>query len=363
MSKANKYQYNKIVAVIVPARNEESVLGDTLSALSKLVPPSDLYIVDDGSTDKTAEIAKKYSKKVLSIKNQGKANALNKCIKHYGLTRRYEYILFMDADTRPNEDFLKIAMKHFNHDTKKKIACVVGRIKSYGVSYISKYRQWEYQISHFVHKQAQWYMSSILVVPGCATVFRSSVFNKITFSNGTLTEDMDFTFLMHRKRIGKMVFEKNAIVYTQDPEKILHFIKQISRWYTGFWQVVRKHGIPWQGQIIDLEAGLLALEGLYNGIFVILLMTSIIPLALKGEAKILAIPLLIDLFVFFIPTLTWNSISEKDFSRILYIPHFYLLRFLSSIIFLKSFFDGYLIREKQFSWQSTRYKFAESGVN
>jgi cellulose synthase/poly-beta-1,6-N-acetylglucosamine synthase-like glycosyltransferase len=351
----------KGVAIIVPARNEEMVLSDTLNSLLKLVSPSDLYVVDDGSTDDTAEIAKAFTKKVFRIENQGKATALNKCLRHYRLTKRYDYILFMDADTRPQEDFLKIAMKHFEKDSKKQIVCVVGRIKSYGTSFISKYRQWEYQISHYVHKQAQWYMSSILVVPGCATVYRSKVFDKLEFPNGTLTEDMDFTFLMHRKKIGKMVFEKNAIVRTQDPENISHFVKQISRWYTGFWQVVRKHGIPWEGQMLDLEAAILALEGLYNGIFVILLFFSIIPLTLEGNIHILLIPLFIDLFVFFLPTLIWNSVSDKDYKRILLIPHFYLLRFLSSIIFLKSFFDGYILNEKQYSWQSKRYILSKNG--
>lgn len=350
------------IAVLVPARNEAGVIASTLKALLKLVPPSSLYVVDDGSKDKTRRIAKKYTDNVLQTHNRGKAQALNFGIKHFKLTKRYRFILFMDADTQPKPDFLQVAVRHFKKDPKKQIVCVIGRIKGYGTNAISKYRQWEYQISHLVHKRAQWYLSSILVVPGCATLYRSEVFDKLQFPTGTLTEDMDFTFLMHRSGIGKMVFENKAIVYTQDPRNISDFVKQISRWYTGFWQVVRKHGVPWQGQMLDMEATMLALEGLYNGLIVIGFCGLIVPLALLGNLRILAIPLFLDLFLFFIPTLIWNSVSDKDYTRMLYIPQFYFLRFLSSIIFLKSFFVGYLSQEKDYIWDSARYSLMKRSV-
>ena len=255
---------NNSTAVLVPAHNEELVISKTLQSILNLVSPDDLYVIDDGSKDNTSKIAKIFTKNVLSIPNRGKAVALNTAIKYFNLTKRYKYILFMDADTMPDKNFLKYALKHFEDDSKNEIVCVVGRVKGFGINWISKFRQWEYQISHLIHKKAQGFIKSIVVLPGCATIYKSFIFDLIKFPTGTLTEDMDFTFTMHRLGFNKMVFENKAIVFTQDPQTLRDYSRQLHRWYTGFWQVVRKHNIPWQGQTLDLEVSMLAIEGLYN---------------------------------------------------------------------------------------------------
>lgn len=345
----------KQVCAIIPAHNEEKIIGTTLSAVCRLLPSEDIYIVDDGSTDDTAAIASQYTPHVLTIPNKGKATALNSAIDHFGLPQKYEYILYLDADTQPDPQFLKYAMPHFDQDLNRKITCVVGRVKGLGTNWISHYRQWEYLISHLIHKRAQANLKSIVVVPGCATVYRSYIFNEVRFPTGTLTEDMDFTFLLHRQGLSGMVFENRAVVHVQDPQQISDFIKQISRWYTGFWQVVRRHQIPWKGQALDLEVAMLGMEGLYNGLIVLLLLTSIIPLAVTRNLEIFRIPALIDLFVFFIPTLLWASVTEKDFKFLLYLPHFYFLRVLSSLIFISGFFRGFTSSQKEYVWNSRRY--------
>lgn len=340
------------VAVLIPANNEKSVIAETLSSILKMVPSKDIYVIDDGSKDGTAEVSRKFTRNVLVTENRGKASALNYGVSHFKIVKKYKFILFMDADSRPLPDFLNKTLIHFK---KKDVICVSGRIKGLGKSWISKFRQWEYQIAFNIHKKAQETLSSILVTPGCATIYRASIFEKNKFPTGTLTEDMDFTFQMHRKGFSRMIFENKAIVYTQDPQTISDFTKQLSRWYTGFWQVVRRHEIPWKGQMLDFEVLMLAVEGLYNGILVIFFIVSVVNLSIFGGINILLLPLAIDFFIFFIPSLIWSSFSDKDYTRILYFPLFYFLRFLSSIIFIKSFFEGFLSEETVYVWNSTRY--------
>lgn len=330
-------------------------MGKTLNSILHQAKSSDIYLVDDGSSDSTAQVARKYIDNVATIANRGKAQALNYGIRHFELTNRYKFIFLIDADTQPKGNFLKLALAHFKDDPDGSLACVIGRVKGYGENWISKYREWEYQVAHFIHKRAQANLNSVLVVPGCATVYRSSLFKKLEFPAGTMTEDMDFTFQLHRLGLNEMIFEDKAIVMTQDPQNIRDFVKQLSRWYTGFWQVVKKHEIPWHGQTIDIEATMLGLEGLYNGIVVIFFLLSIIPLAATRRLSIYEVPGLADFFLFFLPTLIWSSVADKDFKRMIYIPHFYFLRFLSSMIFLRSFFRGFLSEEKAYSWESNRY--------
>jgi poly-beta-1,6-N-acetyl-D-glucosamine synthase len=342
-------------AVIIPAINEDKVIAHTLTSVLKIVPKDDIYVFDDGSTDNTREISLTHTPNVLSLPNRGKAGAVNYGLTYFNITRRYKYVFFMDADTAPQEDFLQKTLPHFKNDTQNKIVCVVGRVKGISSNWTSRYRQWEYDISHAVHKKAQAYLQSIIVVPGCATVYRSFIFDEIEFPTGTLTEDMDFTFSMHRAGYTNIVYENSAIVYTQDPQNLYDFVKQIKRWYTGFWQVVKKHNIPWLGQPLDFEAGLLALEGLYNGMLILFFIASIIPLTLTKSLSVFRLPLFLDFVLFFIPTLIWSSIQDRDVIRLFLIPHFYFLRLLSSIIFIYSFFRGFLLPNKEYSWNTNRY--------
>lgn len=343
------------VCVLIPAHNEERVIEKTLQSVVLLLASKDIYLVDDGSDDNTLRIAKKHIKHTAHIKNRGKASALNYGLDHFKLVDKYDFILFLDADARPTKDYLKFTLPHFKRSENKDLVCVSGRVRGIENTWISKYRQWEYQIAFSIHKRAQENLSSILVIPGCASIYRSSVFKKLRFPTGTFTEDMDFTFLMHRSGFNKMIFENKANVYTFDPGRISDFIIQLTRWYTGFWQVVKKHDVPWRGQVLDLEVAMLATEGLYNGILVGFILVAFFKLLIFGGIGILLTPFLIDLLIFFVPSLVWSAYSDRDFSRILYIPHFYFLRLLSSVIFIRSFFTGFLSEEKAYVWNSARY--------
>lgn len=50
------------IAILIPAHNEAMVLSKTLETMLKVVTKKDLYIVNDGSSDKTAQLAKRYTK-------------------------------------------------------------------------------------------------------------------------------------------------------------------------------------------------------------------------------------------------------------------------------------------------------------
>jgi poly-beta-1,6-N-acetyl-D-glucosamine synthase len=343
------------IAAIIPAHNEEEVIAKTLKALGTQLDMSHVYVVDDGSADHTADVARRYTENVFTISNRGKAGALNSAIHSLHLHHVYRYILFMDADTQPSSQFIKNAMRHFEKDSKKEIACVVGRIQSLGGTWVAKYRLWEYTLAHSIHKRAQAHLESILVVPGCATVYRSEIFSNLKIPTGTLTEDMDFTFLLHRSGFSKMIYEPKAVVYTQDPQNLKDFIKQITRWYVGFWQAVKKHQLPWNGHNLDYEVIILATEGLFNG-FICLTLFAALPLLWKnGAIHILFAPAALDFFVFFIPTLLWASIKTKKYTLPLYIFHFYFIRFLTSFVFLFSFFKAHVSKEKIYKWDTNRY--------
>jgi len=83
------------VGVIIPAYNEEERLGSTLKTLKKLNIVKDILVIDDGSMDRTGQIAKEEGVRLISFeKNRGKGHALKEGIHHLDNS----IIVFLDAD-------------------------------------------------------------------------------------------------------------------------------------------------------------------------------------------------------------------------------------------------------------------------
>lgn len=344
------------IAIIVPAHNEEKIIKHTLLSVIALVGKTNVYVVDDGSKDKTSEIAKIYTKNVLTLNpNGGKAHALNSAITHFKLTKRYKYIMPIDADTTIANDFFKHIFPIFEKDKKNKIACVIGKISGRNKKWITTYRLWEYEVNQMIHKQAQSLIGGITVCPGPSTVYRARVFDKIKYSPKTLTEDMDFTFKIHRKKLGKIVYQSKSVVSTQDPGTFKAYTKQIKRWYKGFWQCIFKNDIPWGGQMLDVEAGILATDGLLNSLLAVFYLV-ITPLSFLLSVKLLLVPFALDLLVFMVPTILYVSYKRKMPLLIKFLPYFYAMRFVSSFIFLYAFinvsFSSFKITG---GWSTQRY--------
>jgi glycosyltransferase involved in cell wall biosynthesis len=86
------------VLVTIPAWNEAGNLADVIGELREVRPSDDLLVVDDGSTDDTAEIARRLGCQVLELPfNLGYGAAIQAGIKH-GLRRGYPVVVTFDAD-------------------------------------------------------------------------------------------------------------------------------------------------------------------------------------------------------------------------------------------------------------------------
>ncbi|MGH2786062.1 MAG: glycosyltransferase family 2 protein [Actinomycetota bacterium] len=84
------------VVAVVPARNEARRVAATVSALRGIESVGEVIVVDDGSTDATAELAKRAGARVLRLgRSRGKGNALAHGIANAGPAEVY---LLVDAD-------------------------------------------------------------------------------------------------------------------------------------------------------------------------------------------------------------------------------------------------------------------------
>lgn len=102
-------------SVVIPAYNEEKRIGACIKSLqSQTVPPLEIIIVDNNSTDKTAKIAKKMGVTVLHEAIQGQSYARNKGFN----TARGDIIARTDADTIVPPDWIEKIQNVFSKNNK-----------------------------------------------------------------------------------------------------------------------------------------------------------------------------------------------------------------------------------------------------
>lgn len=100
---------NPYISIIIPAYNEANKIKDTLDGIKDLQEIDEIIVIDDGSSDDTANIAKKIKEDKIKVfkleKNRGKGYALN-----YGLElamKNADIIGFLDADLGKSSNEVK----------------------------------------------------------------------------------------------------------------------------------------------------------------------------------------------------------------------------------------------------------------
>jgi len=92
------------ISVIIPVYNEEELIGECLkSLLNQTLKPEEIIIIDDGSTDKTRQIIRKYKVKLLQQNHQGPGPARNLGVK----SSKGDIVVFVDADMTFDREFLR----------------------------------------------------------------------------------------------------------------------------------------------------------------------------------------------------------------------------------------------------------------
>lgn len=225
------------VSFLIPAWNESKTLGGTIESVFNLIYPKEkitIYIINDGSSDNTLEIAKSYEKNlhdikvvVLDKKNGGKHTALNLALTYV----TSELIICLDADSYVDEKALIIATQYFKDESVKGLAsCMQIRDTP---TWIHKIQRIEYLLSIF-WKKSYSNIDAIQVVPGPFSIFRKSVFDELgNYRPAHNAEDLEMTMRMHKHNY-RIVNAHRAYVYTLGPDTLKGLIRQRVRWMRGF---------------------------------------------------------------------------------------------------------------------------------
>jgi cellulose synthase/poly-beta-1,6-N-acetylglucosamine synthase-like glycosyltransferase len=309
------------LALILPAHNEEVVIADTVkSALAAGLAPQDIFVVSDGSADTTILIALTHLPwhNVLAQPQGGKASAIAAGIAHFDIVRRYRWVHIADADGVFTTTYFQELKSRLNES----FVAATGHVQSLQGGWISRYRTYEYTLGLEVMRRVQNFLGVIPVIPGATCVFRTDIIEKLDFTQPSLTEDMDLTLQIHRQKLGRIAYIPQAKAFTQDPKNLSDYYTQVSRWYRGTWQVMRRHKIGFRPHKVDLYMG-------YN----------------YGP---LALMFINDLVIFFAITL-WSAFLNNRTDIISAFPLFYFLRFVNLYVFFKSWYE--IVVQHKFSSQ------------
>lgn len=230
------------VSLILPAYNEEKFIGKSIEQGLKQDYKGELEIViiDDGSTDKTFEIANKYTKTYSNVKlykhdkNMGKPAGLNT-----GFHRATgEISIFSDTDSHLDSDLVSKMVPHFDDP---KVGAVAGMIIiDNEINLLTRLQQIEYLYNQEIVRFCQEVHRGVLICPGAATAVRTQIGRDIPSTERTITEDADFTFEV-AKAGWKVRQEPEAISRTDAPDNWKEFINQRKRWLYGVLQTIWIH--------------------------------------------------------------------------------------------------------------------------
>jgi len=219
------------VTFLVPAYNEENYISDCINSLLDMDYPDDkmeIIAINDGSEDSTLEKLKSFGDKIQVIdkKNTGKASSMNYALEKVDT----ELVASMDADSRPQSDYLRRMVAYFQ---EKDVKGVTPTMKIEEPDTLAQRIIWMEYIYNLLLRKLFSVFNGQFVMPGPGSIYEAEHLKEIGgWDEETLTEDMEVVFRMIEGG-AKIRNSTNAFVRTHSPETLGGLFRQRSRWYRG----------------------------------------------------------------------------------------------------------------------------------
>lgn len=237
------------VSVLIPAHNEELVIEKTLSTLLQSDYPKDhleIIVLNDGSTDATAEIldrlCAKHPKTLRAVHipkgegGKGKAAVLNRGFR----LAKYPFIGIYDADNQPESNAMRYLGSQFALDPN--LGAALGKFRT-----INRRRNW---LTRFINieglsfqwivQAGRWKLLKIATLPGTNFIIRKAVLDEVGgWDEEALTEDAELSLRILEAGY-RIKFVPYAVTWEQEPEDISTWFRQRTRWARGNFYLMRK---------------------------------------------------------------------------------------------------------------------------
>ena len=232
--------------VLVPAHNEEKVIGDIIRNLDAMDYPKELYdyyIIADNCTDATAETARSLGAKVIETHKDspdaptGKPIALKKALAAVGdYEKRYDLMMIFDADNLMDTNmFREVNSQYLDKGKPDFIQCYLGAKNKKGV--VAWFYYTGYTLTNRFFDLAKHRLGLNCAIGGTGFAMSTSyLYKRGGWTTMSLTEDFEIQVeaTLEGRRILWNHFTR---VYDEKPTSLIASIRQKIRWGQGHWYV------------------------------------------------------------------------------------------------------------------------------
>ena len=368
--------YFPSVSIIVPAYNEEKCIAGTLETLlDAYYPDKEIIVVDDGSTDRTYEVARAYVDKGIKLvrrPNGGKAAALNHGLQFV----TGEIMVCVDADSMVGRTSLVELVRKFEDPS---VVAVAGNIKVLNRNkFLAACQALEYIFDINIARRGLDTFGAVIVVPGCLGAFRTEALrNSAGWDTETVVEDFDTTIKIFKGgafdestkvrrqdpdvqattkglKSGKVVQASSAAVgYTEAPETLGDLWKQRQRWYRGNFQTLFKHRDAFvnsrYGALYSLSFPYIVISMLFIPLSMIAVIVTAVWALMDGYVLQLLMIFGVFAILQIIVSILAIELDDEDLKLAWYAPFFVIgYKHLLDAIKMKAFFD--VLTKQKMGW-------------
>lgn len=296
--------------LIIPAHNEEAVVGNLVESLKKLDYPKDLYdiyVIADNCTDATAKVAKEMGAIVyerFDEKHKTKGYALQWFLQQkIDEDAPYDAFCIFDADNIVDDQFLKVMNRKLCQG--EDVVQGYKDIKNPSDTWVSAGYAIFYWTMHRFYHLARYNIGLSPLMNGTGFMVKFDVIKPEGWNTKTLTEDIEFSLkrIIKGKKLG---WAKDAIVYDEQPVGFKQSWIQRERWTVGHMQCLREYTKPLASAVAEHKTvmnfdGLLYLLGTAP-MLVLTLLLVILNVVLFATGEMDSIDFLIQILKYVVPT-------------------------------------------------------------
>jgi cellulose synthase/poly-beta-1,6-N-acetylglucosamine synthase-like glycosyltransferase len=365
-------------SVLIPAHNEEKVIGQTLESMLRLEYPAEklkIVVVNDGSTDRTKEVIEEYQRRDSRVElydvpkgegGRGKSRALNLALQRV----TSDVIAVYDADNTPDSAALKYLVAQLL--LHPELGAVLGKFRTVNknATLLTRFVNIETLSFQSMLQAGRWQMHNIATIPGTNFVVRTNLVRELGgWDENALTEDSELSIRIIQHGY-KIKFIPYALTFEQEPQEWRVWVRQRMRWVRGNNYVIGKffRQIP-QFQNKRLAFDILYTLSLYYVFFFAILVSDV--LFVLGALNVVSIALPgpytfvwgMAFILFIVEILLAISYDREDNLRnlgLIVLMYFTYCQFWIYVV-LKALYTEYIKKEKKIWEKTERFDAASSG--
>ncbi len=235
----------KRFAVLIPAHDEELLIGVLLDSLNKLDYPRtlfDVHVVADNCTDSTASIAGSYGAEVHERQDSsliGKGYALRWLLDEVSRSgQEYDAFIILDADSIVSSNFLRVMNDRLLAGSL--VIQAYYAVANLTDSWSTALRYVALSLVHYLRPMGKRVFGGSAGLKGNGMCFAASVMRKHGWNTFTLTEDIEYHLKLVSEGI-KVDFAPEAVVWAEMPTSLRGAQSQNMRWERGRLEMIRKY--------------------------------------------------------------------------------------------------------------------------